>query len=371
MSHFTGDGAAQVRVVERRTMRIGGELAFALTLAFALVFGVLVGTSDARADTPGEPIRLSWVRDESAASCPSAQRIERGVREYLGRDPFASSASTALEISVTRDAGSFVAVVHVRGADGALRGSRTLRSEESCETLASAVSLAVALFVDPDAALRPHPPLAAPAAPLPPSKPRASSTSEAGMASVPRDLHAPRAELESSSSRSAIRSGSASLGAFGSIGLEPGAAVGVRIRADVEFSHHVHGVLSGAFVPEKKTSDARFAFGLTNVGLGACVDVVSTARFQIGPCAHLEAGEIHAVVFTLAPLPPGGRFWSAAEVAARARIRLFSAVFVEADAGAVVPFVRYRFAVTGESNPVFQESVVVPAADLSAGLTFP
>jgi hypothetical protein len=76
-------------------------------------------------------------------------------------------------------------------------------------------------------------------------------------------------------------------------------------------------------------------------------------------------------VYSLEPLPPGGRLWGAGEGAVRARLRVYSSLFLEADIGLFVPFVRYAFSVVGQNTPVFQETVVVPTSELAMGLSFP
>ena len=164
---------------------------------------------------------------------------------------------------------------------------------------------------------------------------------------------------------------SGALGAFTAPGLLPGAGWGARVTADFNLLPRLHLLATGLFLPEEPTTGGGFAFGISAFGAGGCFDLVESASFQLAPCASLLAGEIHAVVYSLQPLPPGGRIWGAGQGAARARLQVFSSLFLEADIGLFVPLVRYAFSVVGQNTPVFQETVVVPTAELAMGLSFP
>jgi hypothetical protein len=340
---------------------------FARATAAACVLLAGVATAD---PAPNETIRLSWVRDDTAAACPDARVVADRVRARIGRDPFSDVATTAAEVSVERAGDAFVAHVRIRGADGAMRGERTIRSEESCDTAASAVALALALFVDPDAALRPPP--ATSLSPSPPSSPTPTPTPTPATAPATATPTA-TATSDSVPTRPVpfIRAGSGALGAFTAPGLLPGAGWGARVTADFNLLPRLHLLATGLFLPEEPTTGGGFAFGISAFGAGGCFDLVESASFQLAPCASLLAGEIHAVVYSLQPLPPGGRIWGAGQGAARARLQVFSSLFLEADIGLFVPLVRYAFSVVGQNTPVFQETVVVPTAELAMGLSFP
>ena len=309
-------------------------------------------------DAQDMEIRLSWVREEGAADCPDARVIEQRAKAWLGRDPFSPAAETAAEITVARRADGFVARIRVRGKDGVVVGERVLTSEEPrCETLASAVAFALALQVDPEAALRPKrlakvepPPRAAPAAPAPPER-------------TAKPVEPPR--------RTSPREASLSVGAVAVAGLVPGLAGGARLAAGLAWTPRWRVVLSTLLVPEQRTADRSVGFGLSALGAGACLDLLDGSVAQLAPCAELHGGEVHALVYALEPAPPGTRFWSAASAAARLKFRVFKPLSVELGAGLVLPFTRPRFQVEGRSDTVFRQSIVAPTADVSLGLTFP
>jgi hypothetical protein len=337
---------------------------------------LLLVARDGRSDTPtSQTVRLSWVRGEEATACPDAQTVMDRVRTGLGRDPFNDRATMAAEVLVERSDEGFVAHMRVRASDGALAGVRTLRSSESCDTLASAVALALALFIDPNAALAPPVPSSLAPAPrepaaLPPHAdmpppPPAAPTSRLAPPIPPPEHRAPVAR--------APKSMVAAAGVIVAPGLLPGAGGGSLLQADVEIGRRWSVGAQAALLPEESTSDAEFAFGMTAMGARGCFDLVSTAVLRVAPCVGVWVGEIHAVVFTTAlrALPPGGRLWGSAEATARARLLIVGPIFAEAEAGAFAPFARYGFSVRGQNSPVFQEPVALPMVSLALGVSFP
>jgi len=299
-------------------------------------------------------MRVSWVRDEGATDCPGVRVVEERTRSWLGRDPFLPTATTTAEILVTGREGSFAARIRIRGENGVVVGERLIASEDrSCDTLVSAVALALAIQIDPDAAFGPKR-TPSPASPPAASPPPPDSTSK-----------------ESRSAPSLPREASLSAGSFLSSGLVPGFAFGARVVGSLAWLPRWHVLVSGTFVPERTTSDGRFAFGLAFAGVGGCFSALEGTVARLAPCVEVHAGEIHALVYTLEPTPPGGRFWAGASAIVRAQLRVLRPLLVEVGAGVMVPVTRTRFAVTGHPETVFQEPIVAPTADVSVGLTFP
>jgi hypothetical protein len=355
-----------------------------LTRAAAAFFTVAAA---GQADTTDQTIRLSWVRSDEAAACPDAQIVMDRVRTRLGKDPFSERARTAAEVLVERNADGFVAHVRVRSADGTLAGERTLRSSESCDTLASAVAFALALFIDPNAALGPpavpapvQPEPSRPTIPSPAAPPPAVPLPAVPLPAVPPPVSPPAQssppDFASPSVRqpTAVRASIATAaGALVAPGLLPGAGWGPLLRAEVEVVARVSLGGQAVLLPEERTSDGEFGFGVSAMGARGCVDILSNGVLRLAPCAGVWAGEIYAVVFpkTLLALPPGGRAWGSAEVSARARLRIVGPLFAEVEGGIFIPFARYPFSVKGQVNAVFQESAVVPTGSLALGVSFP
>jgi hypothetical protein len=343
-------------------------LAGGLGVAVSLSPGVAIADG---AGPQAEPLRLSWVREETAGSCPDARAVAGRVRDRLGRDPFADSAEIAAEVVVAEQGGTFVARIRIRADGGALRGERIITSEGSCETLTAAVALALALYVDPEAALRPrNSGRAETAAAIPRVTPQAETRAGAA-APPPTSITPPSVDAAEHAAREPLARGtSLSAGWLVGADLVPGVAPAARIAAEHQPMPRVHVLLGGAFFPEQRTSDGRFGFGLAAGGAGVCVDALATAFLEVGPCLSVLAGEIHAVVYTLDPTRPGGRFWMGTEALGRVRLRVLPPLFLDIGAGAWVPFVRHRFDVTGQPEKVFQEPALAPVVDLEIGATF-
>lgn len=98
------------------------------------------------------------------------------VAARLGRDPFTADAERRAEASIRRAQSRFVGVVRISEQEREL-GRRELDSTD-CLELASSLELALAIAIDPRAALRPTPAPTEPAAPspAPPSPPSAPPT---------------------------------------------------------------------------------------------------------------------------------------------------------------------------------------------------
>lgn len=335
----------------------------------ALALGGLWLETSAAASPSAAKVRLSVAREAGAEACPSASALSDAVTARLGRNPFVESAEEQVEVTFHADAsgtGSMRAEIRIRNADGRLAGERTLSAQagSSCETLGAAAALAIALHIDPDAALskpaQPKPtaePLPSPSPPPPPAQP------------VPTVPAPPR----SAGTQTIFEAGVG----WWSEGL-PGVSPVVLLGGGAEVVPSFWLRLSGMMAPEQRSTDRRFAFGLTAGFLGACYDVVKVGSpergrgpfFSVAPCANLGFGELHAVVFTLVPTEPGTRLWVAGDVEALIRFSPVAPLDFELGLGAVAPFVRHRFYVIGETSTVFQQPPLVPIGKLTVGVHF-
>lgn len=126
----------------------------ARTLA-ALVSAIAAGTlsSAGRADEL-QTARLALVRGAGAETCPAQDEIARLVRARAGERLLDPAAPRALEVLLGRDRDQWTAQIFVRDAAHRTLGARSLAiAGETCEPLTDAVVLAVALAIDPDAAV--------------------------------------------------------------------------------------------------------------------------------------------------------------------------------------------------------------------------
>jgi hypothetical protein len=336
----------------------------------ALVIGALALAKQASAasleqtSADSTSFRWSFVRLSGAESCPGAERIAAGVRSRLGRDPFADDAERNIEGSVTRDGQIWRAHLSVLDADGQVLGSRDLQSSEpDCNTLADAVTLAVALVIDPRAAFAPLTPaparLIAPQAAPPASAPALVETP--ARASAPASAPAPRSSPASAPAGSPL---AVALRGSVALGLLPRPAFGVESAGEVGLTRR-WGLSAGvSYFPEARTSDGGFSFGLSAAFVGLCVGALQSRALRAAICGEAQLGAMHAVVYSVRALPPGDHLWAGARVGTRLRVLLDGPLWLEAGGMAVAPLLRHEFALKGQQDPVFESSVLSFAATL-------
>lgn len=343
-------------------------------LVHALVTSVLgcMATSARADESAGEPLRLSWVRAGSAESCPDARSVVAQVRERLGRDPFSDGASNAAEILVERRDGQFSARIALRSEHGT-QGERTLTTDQECDALVSAVALALAIQLDPNAALRPRGSVEVPAPDAEPQVVQATSPSPRprveAAAKPAAPSTSPASEIVAATNDGRER-GTLSAGALLTSNLVPGAGVGATLGAELTLARRLHASLTAGYVAESRTSDGRFGFGLSMAGVGLCGDAVATRWITLDACAAVLPGAIHAVVYADLPTRPGERFWLGASATAVARVNVLRSLFLEVAGGAIFPMIRHHFSVTGVADDVFRQPAAVPLGQLAVGTSF-
>ena len=185
--------------------------------------------------------RLSWVRGVGTEDCPNAEQLAAAVTARLGRDAFSEPARRHIEGSVARSEQTWRVQLRVLDSHGAVLGSRELEaSGPECSSVADAVSLAIALTIDPHALERRRearlvaPPEPAPPAPVSLPPPQVSATPI-----PPREAMAPLSPPRLGSAvvpRGLLAVGSlpqASLGAElgAELGLVPGREVWLSAKA--------------------------------------------------------------------------------------------------------------------------------------------
>ena len=327
--------------------------------------------AQAPAEAPtSERYRLSWVRGKGAEECPGAEQLAAAVRQRLGRDPFASDAPRDIEGSVARVDDYWQARLNVLGSEGAVLGSRDLSTRApTCALLADAVTLAIALTIDPSAPLTPPEnvtppapidPLPSPTAPVAP-EPVAEPTPSPVPAPTPRE----RPPAPSTFGIGANAKGSI---LFGSL---PRPAPGGELGVDLRLARPVRLTLGLAFFGEVKTAGDDFAIGLTAASLGACYDVLNNPKVGLDACADLQAGALHVVVYSPDPTSPGEYSWLAARLGPRLRWRFAPPVELALGGSAVVPFVARDFGVKDQPRPLFETPPVGFCAGVGLGAFLP
>lgn len=263
----------------------------------------------ARADDDWKPTARLEVDRGAVTTCPDAQALTDSVTGRLGYDPFVGGSAEGgdLRISVhfARTADGVTGLVEAFDAAGAPRGEKKIASRRGdCGEVAQAVTLTIAILLDPRTGLvarpLPSPPEPDPLAPVPGDQPPSPSPPAAeAPAIVPR-----------------VRAGF-----LGTIGAEPGpslaarAGFGVGHRAwtlDAEFrgdlprdatggdKRATSGLLLGALVPCLRRSVLEVC---AVVAIGALRTEVSSGSPPTVTTLHAAAGPRVGAV-----LPLGGIF---------------------------------------------------------------
>lgn len=165
--------------------------------------------------------------------------------------------------------------------------------------------------------------------------------------------------------------GTVALRAVVAFGLLPALSPGLALSAEVPVYRWIHAAAGVLYLPEQRTENGGFAFGLTAAWLGACARPWDSSRTSLSLCANALAGGIHSVVLALEPVPPGERVWRGASLDAVFRVRIVGPLEAEVGADLVIPFTRYQFAVEQQSGIEYQQPAAAGVGFLGAGMSFP
>ena len=351
---------------------VGSKVRGLLNRRWAVAWLGALGVLGAARSAPAEPLsfRLSWVRGVGAENCPNAEQLGAAVEARLGRDAFSEPASRHIEGSVARAEGAWRVQLRVMGADNAVLGSRELEANgPDCASIADAVSLAVALTIDPHALDERHDPatvvpsaqpLLAPPAPSPPA-PRQPDPSTSA---------APRAAPESSTPSASLTGEVVPRGLF-AVGVVPEAGLGAELGSELRLGRALGLSMSMAYLSEARTSGGRFGLSVTAGSLGLCFWAIERPRALLKVCGELMAGAIQVVVYEPIPTRPGEHLWLAPRFGPRFAYRLGARLSLELSAFAVVPLVRERFSITGVETPVFQTAQLSLLSSLGLRVSIP
>lgn len=293
---------------------------------------------------PGGHVYLSWVRLAGADSCPDVRQIADDVARRLGWNPFRETPTQFIEAQIRRDyrppapaerpaphatpaIGTWVAEIFLRDSGGVSHGSRVFTSNApSCSSLASVVSLSIAIIIDPDVMIRHF------------------SEDDFWLPGAGQPAPAPAPAPTVSGVRGAL----VAVGGAG-MRLLPRLAPGVGLGGEVQLSPRVSIRAGGVILPEVRSSssDDNVAFGLTAGWVGACVDALSRTLVAVGACAGGMGGIMHAVVYFPDATHPGERAFWAATVGARAAAHLAGRFELQGGVDGIAPLNRHEFTVVG------------------------
>jgi hypothetical protein len=300
-----------------------------------------------------EPVRLQWVRLEGAESCIDSTTLAERVRERLASEPFDAHAARSIEGVVQRSAGTWRAQIAVRSqpsdAQAALRQLES--NAEDCSSLSNAVVLAVALAIDPNAALSAPPPSA-------PARSTAAERSDVG----------PQA---GAAARDEGLAGRADLAVVTQLGLLPRMSLGLGLGTAAVLSRRFElAVLARAFPAIDVSGDPAYAIGLALVGAQLCARLLEPGAIDLRACGGPSLGILHAAVLEGDRTQPGERAWVGAELGLDAGFVVSRSLSVLLGARAVAPVTRYRFTVEGSNGALFQQPAVAAVGHVGLELLF-
>jgi hypothetical protein len=297
---------------------------------------------------------LAWVRDDGAESCPPGREFAADVTQRLGRSPFDPDAPRSIEIRVERTATGFRSRVHVRGNDGSTLGRRMLTNDEpTCAPLFSATALAVALLIDPDAALRE--PAGTPVAeftePSPPP-PKPASLPEPVTTAAPTPAPPPPPPRRDHEGAAA-----ALLGVY-ALGITPEGSPGLALQVSGRPDTHWGWSALALYVDPSEALHDNVTF---SVGLTALGGLVSFRPLPRGANLAFEAGPWLGVLGTSVVVSderpvsavatsPGDFLFAALSAGVGFEAAVSTNVFVTARGHLLLPLIRRQLSVSVESS---------------------
>jgi len=342
----------------------GGARSF-LALGTACALGVVGVLAQGDEAPKGETARFAWARGAGAESCASAAELQADVDKRLGRDAFAEPVSKSIEGTVTREGGKWIARLYVRDLSGVLLGQREITSDASdCKALGSAVTLAVALAIDPEAALAPPPSVSASASTSASSssKPKKKPIAEPPLP-PPLVVYLPMNDPE--------RGTTVSARAVIASGLLPRPAIGAALAVDPDRLRTFHPTFGAVILPSTRIApDEQVGFAFSALWLGGCARLAGDERVVVSACASAWLGVMHAVVYSLEPVAPGDRFWAGLSGTGRASVHLVGPLFGDLGFDLVFPLTRHRFLAENRQDDLFQQPFVTLVGWVGAAVRF-
>jgi hypothetical protein len=292
----------------------------------ALALFVLAATPALRrAEVSREGATLSWVRQPSAARCPSVEALAQSVDARLGRDHRTAGTRLVVESLVSRENARWIARITLYDGEGARVGQRVISSASGdCASLLDASSLAIALAIDPtavlhrmDAGVSESVDAADVSAPRDTFLHDASPDNDASMDGL-RDAMG-REDVRSLGPRASFDGGLArpdaatpgpsvhgALRAVGAVGALPAPAPGAEISLATQWSRWFSVSLGMVILPEQRASES-LAFGQSQLWLAPCGGV-ALGWGRADGCVRVAGELVHAYALGapgVRPVAPG------------------------------------------------------------------
>jgi hypothetical protein len=306
-------------------------------------FAVIVLAVPTRAQATGS-LAFTWL---APAGCPAESEVATEIARLLGTNSPAP-AHGDLRVRASVEHGSPWSI-SIESSSGASQGYRTL-SATSCQELANATALIVALMIDPSAAAAraerpkpPAPPLPATAPPTPPPP-------------------APRKRTTATL---------AGLGAAGNLGVVPeadlgiGAALGAAGRSwriELRVAYHPRWVNSSN-ISDPPNAHARFRF---LAGTLAGCWTLTYPLLSLGPCGDFEFGTLRGEGSGVTRPASQTRPWLGLGLGGFLALRASGWLYFPVHIDAIVPILQHEFVFQNVDGPIFRVSPV--GGRLTAGV---
>jgi hypothetical protein len=320
----------------------------------ALLLSIVLVSVPIRAEANESAVHVTL---EAPDVCPTRDALLSGARKRASWIRFADApAELAVDVRITKAARGFAAVVALRNGEGL--EERSLNAV-TCGELVDAAGLLIALFVKADAEARQS--TEPPPAPPPPAALDAPPTA-GERATAP----APRAQRWVPFLGAQLQSEALVL---------PDVAGGGALFAGLERSS---GVLAPAGRLEASIASSDLAAGPSRVGSflrgvgradGCPLRFALTAWVSLRPCVWVGLGFVHAAGAAVPVRLAQTELW--AEAGGRLRARAESGrIFLELEAGAVVPLTRPVFLIENPRSVVYATPPVGALVAIGGGVRF-
>jgi hypothetical protein len=330
----------------------------------------------------GERVALRWSAPEG---CPDASRVTREVDRLLGDESPRPALPLDVSATVTPSAGgNFTVRLETQGEGGPR--VREIKGA-SCNAVADATALLIALVIDPAAVARatsppsspspssPFPSSSPPAAPSPPPPelPPLAPPLPDPLPLAPSPIPAVAPPADAGRARGVRPSFRVQAWATADAGSLPGVSLAVGGKAAVVIEA-LRIELGGGVWLDRRANLAQPASAGGEVGLAvgsadACWSFLRAAQIELGPCLGFELGSLHADGFGASSTSSGSALWSAIQGGGLLAWSPVSRVAALFRLDAAVPFARPTFVIDGLGS-VYRSSPVVGRATLGVEVRF-
>jgi hypothetical protein len=308
-----------------------------------LSLAIVANARSARAEETGA-LTFFW---QAPAGCPSRDELRAEIARLLGGEIRVPKGGDIKAVAVVAPGQTWSLAIETELAG---RPGRRSIEAASCQDLADATALIIALMIDPNAVAA-HATQSRPE-PTPPPVQSDPAPQKARRVAYLVGIHA-------AGSYGTLPSVDAGLG--GGVGL-----AGRRFRVELRGTYGLRRD-QRARAPSPAPPDSYGRFNFAAAALAGCVNL-GREGLAFGPCADAEVGVVSAKGFGASEGFPAQTLWLALGAGAYAAIPLGPHLSLPLHLDVVAPLLRPEFVFKNVPNRVFQAPVV--GARMSAGIEF-